>query len=224
MLHVTVPVLIGQSRGQVDDYVTELVVPTSMAKPNGIRSWKPSATLAKKIETIASRAHAPDPMPRSLESIFMLASCTRCAIVSIFFGQGIVPTKGVAMPVNFEGAGQCKLWSRIRDIVWVSGSSVPVVARSGKVDALSFTSQHLDLPFHIIEVWPKRYCSSLGWIKTKIEKSAQNGSRQREFWRHILPWPKKLKQPRARGTGAWSVEHAHAYVWLVCLFQFFWPG
>ena len=40
----------------------------------------------------------------------------------------------------------------------------------------------------------------------------------------LLPWPKKLKQPRARGTGAWSVEHAHAYVWLACLFQFFWPG
>ena len=40
----------------------------------------------------------------------------------------------------------------------------------------------------------------------------------------LLPWPKKLRQPRACGTGSWSVEHARAYVWLVCLSQFFWPG
>ena len=26
----------------------------------------------------------------------------------------------------------------------------------------------------------------------------------------LLPWPKKLRQPHARGTGAWSVEHARA--------------
>ena len=41
---------------------------------------------------------------------------------------------------------------------------------------------------------------------------------------YILPWPKKLRQLRARGTGAWSLEHARAYVWLACLSQFFWPG
>ena len=52
----------------------------------------------------------------------------------------------------------------------------------------------------------------------------QRGAKRLTVDLHVLPWPKKLKQPRARGTGAWSVEHARAYVWLACLFQFFWPG
>ena len=37
----------------------------------------------------------------------------------------------------------------------------------------------------------------------------------------LLPWPKKLRQPHARGTGAWSVEHARAYVWLAWMSKFF---
>ena len=36
----------------------------------------------------------------------------------------------------------------------------------------------------------------------------------------LLPWPKKLRQRHARGAGAWSVEHARAYVWLACLSLF----
>ena len=35
---------------------------------------------------------------------------------------------------------------------------------------------------------------------------------------------KKLRQPHARGTGARSVEHARAYVWLACLSQFYGQG
>ena len=37
----------------------------------------------------------------------------------------------------------------------------------------------------------------------------------------FYPGQKKLRQPRARGAGAWSLEHARAYVWLACLSQFF---
>ena len=63
--------------------------------------------------------------------------------------------------------------------------------------------------------------------KTPVGANIVERKRSKEYRKGkelILPWPKKLKQPRARGTGAWSVEHARAYVWLACLFQFFWPG
>ena len=48
--------------------------------------------------------------------------------------------------------------------------------------------------------------------------------RKRAHHRELLPWPKKLRQLRARGTGAWSLEHARAYVWLACLSQCFLAG
>ena len=41
---------------------------------------------------------------------------------------------------------------------------------------------------------------------------------------NLLPWPKKSRQPRARGAGMWSLEHARVCVWLACCLNFFGQG